>query len=79
MYDLKNIKEAHMSEQKFLNLNDIDKIVLKNYLEMSKSVYIGKRNAEIIPITEIKVVDGNPNKHTEEHLNVLCAILNKTV
>lgn len=62
-----------MSEQKFLNLNDIDKIVLKNYLEMSKSVYIGKRNAEIIPITEIKVVEGNPNKHTEEHLNVLCA------
>lgn len=66
-----------MNNSKILKLNSVAKNVLKNYIEASKSSEMGVARVEIIPIQEIQLVENNPNKHSEEHLDDLASSINK--
>ena len=66
-----------MNNSKILKMNSVAKNVLKNYIEASKSSEMGVARVEIIPIQEIQLVENNPNKHSEEHLDDLASSINK--
>lgn len=52
-----------------LKLNDSETKILKNYVVKQADSYVSKGCIEIVALDDIKIVKGNPNKHTNEHLN----------
>lgn len=54
---------------KQLKLNENEAKILKNYVVKQADSYVSKGCIEIVATDEIKIVKGNPNKHTNEHID----------
>lgn len=52
-----------------IKLNETNSKVLKHYIQTTKEGSGEKENVEIVPIKEIHIIEGNPNKHTKEHIS----------
>lgn len=55
-----------------LYLNEKEVKILKNYVMKQSDNFVAKGSTEIIKLDDIKIIKGNPNKHSEEHIGEIC-------
>lgn len=60
-----------------LYLNEKEVKILKNYVMKQSDGFVARGSSEIVKLDDIKIIKGNPNKHSEEHIEEICKNINQ--